>query len=234
MPRPSLRPDPAGRLLPPAGRLRAGARPRQLAAARRSGWSRSTPTPTAPRPPPSRPRPRRCRPTSTRSSRSTCDAAFEKELAKFPDDQRDRRCEAAFDTPADKRTAEQKKLVAANPKLNITPGVLYQYDQKAADELKKRCRRRSTPSGPRSRSRTSSRVLDEVPGQVPATQLFHRGDYRQPKGAVAAGRPDHRRAGRQAVRDRAEGREAADHRPPARLRQAPDRAASTRCSAACW
>ena len=64
-------------------------------------------------------------------------AAFEKELEKFPaaepccnSKRRVRRART------EKRTAEQKKLVASNPKLNITPGVLYQYDTKADNELK--------------------------------------------------------------------------------------------------
>src|SRR5262249_37735558 len=30
-------------------------------------------------------------------------------------------------------------------------------------------------------------VLDEVPGQIPTTKVFHRGDYRQPKGEVKPG-----------------------------------------------
>ena len=36
----------------------------------------------------------------------------------------------------EKRTPEQKTLADGNPKLKITPGVLYQYNPKAADELK--------------------------------------------------------------------------------------------------
>ena len=39
--------------------------------------------------------------------------------------------------PADKRTDEQKKLLADHPSVNISPGILYQYNQAAADELKK-------------------------------------------------------------------------------------------------
>ena len=46
----------------------------------------------------------------------------------------------AYDTPADKRTAEQKKLLADNPSVNINAGVLYQYNQKAADECQRESR----------------------------------------------------------------------------------------------
>jgi hypothetical protein len=107
-------------------------------------------------------------------------AAFDKELGKFPADQQPA-LRAAFDAPADKRTAEQKQVVATNPKLNITPGVLYQYDAKAADEIKAlqakvQAKRAERPA------EGFVAVTAEVPGRVPATKLFHRGDARHPKG----------------------------------------------------
>jgi hypothetical protein len=112
-------------------------------------------------------------------------AAFEKELAKFPADSR-QALKAAFEAPADKRTEEQKKLVASNPKLNITAGVLYQYDPKAAETLKGMAAKLA--------ARRAERPVEdfvtmpgEVPGVVPATMVFYRGDYRQPKGQVQPG-----------------------------------------------
>jgi cytochrome c553 len=112
-------------------------------------------------------------------------AAFENELAKFPADQRDK-LKSAFDTPANKRSQEQKQLVAANPKLNVTPGVLYQYNKKAADELKAF---QSKINSERAKKPVEDfiAVLDEVPGEIPATRIFHRGDYRQPRAAVGPG-----------------------------------------------
>jgi hypothetical protein len=111
--------------------------------------------------------------------------AFEKELAKFPAEERDR-LRAAFDTPAGKRSAEQKKLVAGNPKLNLHPGVLYQYNPAAADELKKlqgkiQAKRAEKPV------EDFLAVLSEVPGQIPTTHVFYRGDARQPKAVVQPG-----------------------------------------------
>ena len=107
-------------------------------------------------------------------------AALEKELAKFPE----RRSGASSATPATrptaKRTAEQKKLLAAQPELNITAGVLYQYNQAAADELKKDAGEDRRRSGPRSRSRTSSACSTRCPASCPRRKLFHRGDHRQP------------------------------------------------------
>ena len=64
------------------------------------------------------------------------DEAFEKTLEKFPEEQREA-LRTAFKTPKDKRTEEQTKLFDSNPVLNISPGILYQYNQPAADELKK-------------------------------------------------------------------------------------------------
>ncbi|WP_020472004.1 DUF1553 domain-containing protein [Zavarzinella formosa] len=106
--------------------------------------------------------------------------AFEKELEKFPADDRPK-LKAAFDAPADKRTEEQKKLVAANPKLNLTPGVLYQYNPKAADELKAMQAKIATKRAERPVEEFVA-VMTEIPGRLPATKLFHRGDARQPIG----------------------------------------------------
>jgi hypothetical protein len=112
-------------------------------------------------------------------------AAFEKELGKFPAEQREP-LRAAFDTPAEKRTAEQKTLVAANPKLNVNPGVLYQYDPAAAEELKKL---QARINGKRAEKPVEDfiAVLSEAGGPAPPTRIFHRGDYRQPKGEVQPG-----------------------------------------------
>ena len=111
-------------------------------------------------------------------------AAFEKELEKFPASER-ANLQSAFDTAADKRTAGQKKLVAANPKLNLTPGVLYQYNAKAADELKAIQAKIGAKRAERPVEEFIA-VLAEVPGRVPSTRLFYRGDSRQPKGPVLA------------------------------------------------
>jgi hypothetical protein len=112
-------------------------------------------------------------------------AAFDKELAKFPADQCSK-LRAAFEAPEAKRTAEQKMLVASNPKLNVNPGVLYQYDTKAADELKRmdakiRAKQSQIPH------EDFVAVMSEVPGQAPATKVFYRGDYRDRRNEVMPG-----------------------------------------------
>ncbi len=112
-------------------------------------------------------------------------AALDKELEKFPADQRGKLREA-YRTPADKRTPEQKQLLADNPSVNITAGVLYQYNQAAADELKKDA---AQIAAKRAEKKVEDfvAVLNEVPGMIPPTHLFHRGDYRQPKQEVQPG-----------------------------------------------
>lgn len=112
-------------------------------------------------------------------------AATEKELAKFPEDVRSK-LRAALDTPADKRSAGQKSLLAANPSVNISAGVLYQYDTKASDELKKDAERVAAKRSEKPPEDFVS-VVDEVPGVAPETRLFHRGDHRQPKSPVGPG-----------------------------------------------
>ena len=116
----------------------------------------------------------------TEKQKAEVRAAFEKELEKFPEADRPK-LKAAFDTPANKRTEEQKKLVATNPKLNITPGVLYQYNPQAAEELKKLQAKIQAKRAEKPVEEFVS-VMSEVPGRIPETKLYHRGDARQPVG----------------------------------------------------
>ncbi len=112
-------------------------------------------------------------------------AALEKELEKFDPALREV-LRTACNTPGDKRTPEQTGLLSKYPNLNINPGNLYQYNQKASDELK-------VLDGKIAEVRAKKPVEDfvailtEEPGNVPETFLFHRGDHRQPKQKVEPG-----------------------------------------------
>lgn len=111
------------------------------------------------------------------------DAAFTKELEKHPEELRDP-LRRAFYTPADKRTPEQQTLLKERPSANITPGVLYQYDAAAAEELKKLGEkieeiRRKKPV------EDFISPLTEVAGTAPVAKLFYRGDHRQPQNEIA-------------------------------------------------
>ena len=111
--------------------------------------------------------------------------AFEKELTKFPEAMRGK-FRDAYKTPEAKRSDEQKRLLAANPSVNISPGVLYQYNPAAAEDLKKD---QAKVDAVRAKKKVEDfvSVLDEVPGVVPETRIFHRGDHRQPTQPVKAG-----------------------------------------------
>ena len=111
--------------------------------------------------------------------------ALTKHLEKFQPELREK-LRAAYDTPTDKRTAEQKKLLADNPSVNIHPGVLYQYNQKAADDLKAMDAKIAEVRGRKPHEDFIS-VLTEPADKVPVTYLFHRGDPKQPKESVLPG-----------------------------------------------
>jgi hypothetical protein len=107
---------------------------------------------------------------------------FESELAKLEEPLREP-LRAARDTPAEKRTPEQAKMLKEHPSVNVSAGSLYLYDRKAADDLKQiadeaaRLRATKPPE-------QFVRALTEQPGQIPTTFLFDRGDHEQPKQAL--------------------------------------------------
>ena len=70
--------------------------------------------------------------------------------------------------------------------MNINAGVLYQYNQKAADDLKSMDTKVAEIRG-RKPAEDFISVLTEPSDKVPVTHLFHRGDPKQPKDAVQPG-----------------------------------------------
>ena len=110
-------------------------------------------------------------------------ATLEKELAKLPEEIREE-ARAARDADAKKRTPEQKALLKKHPSLNVSAGSLYLYDQKAADELKKMADQAKEIRDTKPKEEFV-RAMTEVPGQLPKTFLFFRGDHDQPKQELA-------------------------------------------------
>jgi hypothetical protein len=109
-----------------------------------------------------------------------------KHLEKFEPPLREQ-LRAAYDTPRRQaHVMEQKKLPADNPSVNINAGVLYQHNQKAADDLK-------AMDAKIAEVRTNKppedfiSVLTEPADKLPVTHRFHRGDPKQPKEAVPPG-----------------------------------------------
>ena len=113
------------------------------------------------------------------------DAALKKHLEKFDPPLRDELL-TAFNIVPEKRTAGQKKLLADHPSANINAGVLYQYNQKAADELKAMDAKIAEVRA-RKPVEDFLSVLTEPVGIAPATYRFHRGDPRQPKEVIPPG-----------------------------------------------
>jgi mono/diheme cytochrome c family protein len=114
------------------------------------------------------------------------DQALEKELARFDDELRGP-LELAYRTPTAERTDVQKKLLETAPSVNtLTPGVLYQYDPMGVEELKK-IDARINEAQAKKPFQDFVPVLNEVPGQLAPTFLFHRGDHRQPKEEIGPG-----------------------------------------------
>lgn len=113
------------------------------------------------------------------------DAALKLHLEKFGPELRDPLWEA-FHAAADKRTSEQKKLLADNPSANISAGTLYQYNPKAAEELKAMDAKIAEVRG-RKPPEDFLSVLTEPVSAAPVTHRFHRGDPKQPKEPVAPG-----------------------------------------------
>jgi mono/diheme cytochrome c family protein len=115
------------------------------------------------------------------------EATLKKELAKLPETMREP-IRLARNTPQAKRTPTQEKLLRDHPSVNVSAGSLYLYDAKAAAELK-RLAEEATKVRATKPVEDFVRALTEIPGQVPPTFLFHRGDHEQPKEAVTPGGP---------------------------------------------
>lgn len=107
---------------------------------------------------------------------------LEKQVAKLPKELQ-AKARKAGQTLANKRTKEQKALIRKHPKLNVTAGSLYLYDRKAADDLKAIAARAAKLRATKPRP-DYVRALTEIPGKVPETFVFERGDMEVPRDKV--------------------------------------------------
>ena len=122
----------------------------------------------------------------TAKQKQYMDEALAQELSRHDEALR-KPLEEAYRTPAAKRTAEQKSLLAKFPSVaSFSPGVLYQYNQKHADELKKMD---SEIAAIRAKKPPHEyvRALTEQSADPVAAKLFYRGDFRQPQHDVTPG-----------------------------------------------
>ncbi|MCS7466905.1 PSD1 and planctomycete cytochrome C domain-containing protein [Stieleria sp. ICT_E10.1] len=114
--------------------------------------------------------------------------ALDKELLNYEEPLRTS-LRQAYQTPAKERNDEQKKLLAANPSVNITPGNLYQYIPDSKPKLAEISKRIAEVRAEKP-TEEFLRALVEPAGHVPETKLFHRGDPGQPKQTVMPAAPE--------------------------------------------
>jgi hypothetical protein len=111
---------------------------------------------------------------------------FEAEVARLAEDQREL-AKAARDTAAKDRTPEHKQILKDHPSLNVSRGSAYLYDKKRVDAITKEFDAKQKELQARRPAEDFVPCLTEVPGKIPQTFVFYRGDIQQPKEAVEPG-----------------------------------------------
>jgi Protein of unknown function (DUF1549)/Protein of unknown function (DUF1553)/Planctomycete cytochrome C len=111
---------------------------------------------------------------------------FDKEVAKL-DEPRRELARAARKAPPAERTAEHQQLLKDHPSLNVDRGSAYLYEPQRIKDCNKKYDDMTAATKARRPAENFVACLTEVPGQVAATQLFFRGDFRQPRHEVVPG-----------------------------------------------
>jgi hypothetical protein len=111
---------------------------------------------------------------------------FDKELAKLPEAMREP-AKVARNTPADKRTEDQKKLMQDFPSLNVDRGSVYLYEGQRLQDFNKRYEQLQSELRGKRPPENFVSCFSEVPGHLPPTHRFFRGDFQQPREVIAPG-----------------------------------------------
>jgi mono/diheme cytochrome c family protein len=111
---------------------------------------------------------------------------FERELAKLPAEIQPQAKEVRA-TPVDKRTDDQKQLIKEYPFLNVDRGSVYLYLADRFTAFTKKWEDLTAQAQKKRPADDYVQCLTEVAGQIPATKLFFRGDFNQPRQDVAPG-----------------------------------------------
>ncbi len=109
---------------------------------------------------------------------------FDRELEKLPEELQNAAI-VARETKADKRTEEQKKLLKEYPSLKVDRGSAYLYEPGRLKEFNERWDKWKAEKRAERPADQAVACLTEVPGKVPQTFVFKRGDCNQPAEAVA-------------------------------------------------
>ena len=115
------------------------------------------------------------------------EAALKAELAKLEEPTR-QQVEEAYRASGDQRTDEQKALLDNHPNIaKLHPGVLYQYNQKDADKIKEIDKQIAEIRAKKPLEEFLRALTEPDDAAPPPTELFYRGDYRQPQFEVKPG-----------------------------------------------
>ena len=113
------------------------------------------------------------------------DETLEKVIAALPAEKRELAGKTAK-TPANRQTAEMKAIIKQHPDVAMSLEVQARLDPVRAKKVQTLSKAAGALRAKKPKE-TLVRALTETPGQIPTTYLFHRGDYDQPKQAVAPG-----------------------------------------------
>ncbi|WP_010583868.1 PSD1 and planctomycete cytochrome C domain-containing protein [Schlesneria paludicola] len=111
---------------------------------------------------------------------------FEREVGKLPEEQREL-ARTARTTAADKRSPEQTQLLKDQPSLNVDRGSVYLYEHARVQKFNETWDKQIADIRARRPKEDYVPCLTEVPGQIPPTHLFSRGEFAQPKQVVEPG-----------------------------------------------
>lgn len=111
---------------------------------------------------------------------------FDRELAKLPAETQPL-AKAARETAAKDRTDEQKQLIKEYPFLNVDRGSVYLYLPDRLTKFNKEWDEKQAAVQKKRPADDYVQCLTEVPGTIPVTKLFSRGDFNQPRQEIAPG-----------------------------------------------
>lgn len=111
---------------------------------------------------------------------------FERELAKLPEEIQPRAREVRATADKD-RTDEHKQLIKEYPFLNVNRGTVYLYLKDRLTGFNKKWDATTEETKKKRPADDFIQCLTEVPGQIPTTKLFSRGDFNQPREDVLPG-----------------------------------------------
>lgn len=111
---------------------------------------------------------------------------FEQELAKLPEEIQPKAREVRATAEKD-RTDEHKQLIKEYPFLNVNRGTVYLYLKDRLTGFNKKWDATTEETQKKRPADDFIQCLTEVPGQIPPTKLFSRGDFNQPREDVLPG-----------------------------------------------